>query len=114
MDDPGIWPEEFPAAITVTAADGTILAMNARSRETFAKDGGGALIGKNVLDCHPEPGRTKTEALYTTRVANHYTITKAGTKKMIHQIPWYRDGAFAGIVEIAVPIPDTLPNFERD
>ncbi len=45
---------------------------------------------------------------------NHYTISKGGQKKIIHQIPWYREGAFAGFVEISIPIPDTLLHFDRD
>jgi hypothetical protein len=53
MNESGFWLEAFPAAITVTDETGTILYMNARSRETFAKDGGGALVGKSVFDCHP-------------------------------------------------------------
>jgi transcriptional regulator with PAS, ATPase and Fis domain len=108
------WAKELPASITVTAADGTILEMNAGAIATFAADGGAELIGRNVLDCHPEPARTHTEALYKNRTANHYTIRKDGRKKMIHQLPWYRDGVFAGLVEISIPIPDELPHFDRD
>ena len=114
MSDPTVWVEEIPIAITVTDEAGTILAMNARSRETFAADGGGALIGSNVFDCHPEPARTKTRELYEKRQPNHYTIAKGGRRKIIHQIPWTRDGRFAGIVEISIPIPDELPHFDRD
>ena len=114
MTDDGSWLEEFPAAITVTGADGTILEMNARSRETFAKDGGGALVGRSVFDCHPEPARSKTRRLYEDRLPNHYAIRKDGRKKIVHQVPWYRGGVFAGIVEITFPIPDDLPHFERD
>jgi len=113
MTDGDFWAEGLPAAITVTGADGTILVMNARSREDFAKDGGAALVGRSVFDCHPEPARTKTLELYATRAANHYTIRKGGQKKIIHQIPWYREGAFAGFVEISVAVPDILPHFER-
>ena len=108
------WVREFPAAITVTAADGTILGMNLRSIQTFAGDGGADFIGKNVLDCHPEPARTKTDQLYKSQMPNHYTIRKDGRKKIIHQIPWYQDGAFAGLVELSIPIPDELPHFDRD
>ncbi len=108
------WIEGLPAAVTVTAADGTILEMNARSRETFAADGGGALVGRSVFDCHPEPARTKTLALYDGRQPNHYTIRKNGQKKIIHQLPWFEGGVFAGYVEISIPIPDDLPHFERD
>jgi len=108
------WVEELGVAVTVTAADGTIVAMNRRACETFAKDGGAALVGSSVFDCHPEPARAKTVALYEAREPNHYTIAKNGQKKIIHQLPWYRDGRFAGFVEISVPIPDELPHFSRD
>ncbi len=107
------WLEGLPVAVTVTSEDGTILAMNARSRETFAADGGGALVGKSIFDCHPEPARTKTRALYAAERPNHYTITKNGQRKVIHQLPWYEGGRFAGFVEISVPIPDEMPHFDR-
>jgi transcriptional regulator with PAS, ATPase and Fis domain len=113
MSDGGFWLEAFPAAITVTDAEGTIVYMNARSRETFAKDGGGALIGCSVFDCHPEPARSKMRRLYQERIPNHYTIRKDGLRKIVHQVPWYRDGVFAGIVEVTFPIPDELQHFER-
>jgi hypothetical protein len=108
------WTEELPVAVTVTAADGTILSLNRRAAETFADDGGRALIGKSVFDCHPEPARAKTVKLYAARAANHYTISKNGQKKIIHQLPWYCGGAYAGLVEISIPIPDELPHHERD
>jgi hypothetical protein len=108
------WIEGLPVAVTVTAADGTITEMNARSRETFAADGGGALVGRLVFDCHPEPARTKTEDLYARQAPNHYTVRKNGQRKMIHQLPWFEGGRFAGFVEISIPIPDELPHFDRD
>jgi len=107
------WTWEFPASITVTDADGVICVMNQASRETFKADGGATLIGTDVLACHPEPARTKTAELYQRRKPNHYTIQKAGQKKIIHQIPWYHEGVFAGFVEMAIPIPEDLPHFER-
>ena len=114
MANSDAWVEGMPVAITVTDADGTILAMNASSRETFASDGGGALVGASVFACHPEPALTKTRELYRRQVANHYTIRKHGQRKIIHQIPWEKDGAFAGFVEISIPIPGDLPHFDRD
>jgi transcriptional regulator with PAS, ATPase and Fis domain len=113
MADSHGWVDEFPVAITVTDAEGTIVGMNRRSIETFADDGGAALIGASVFDCHPEPARTQTVELYEKRQPNHYTIAKHGQKKVIHQLPWYRDGAFAGFVELSIPIPDELPHFDR-
>ncbi len=108
------WAEGLPVAITVTRADGTIVAMNPRSIETFAADGGAALVGRSVFDCHPEPARTKTLELYEIRRPNSYSIRKGGQKKIIHQLPWFEAGEFAGFVEISIPIPDELPHFDRD
>ena len=108
------WVEGLPVAVTVTSADGTITAMNARSRETFAADGGAALIGKSVFDCHPPAAQVESRRLYAQPGPNHYTIRKRGQKKIIHQLPWYKDGVFGGVVEISIPISDELPHFDRD
>ncbi len=113
IPSPPDWTDELPVAVTVTAADGIILSLNRRAAETFAEDGGRGLVGKSVFDCHPEPARTKTVELYAAGKPNHYTIRKRGQKKVIHQLPWYHGGAFAGFVEIAIPIPDELPHHER-
>ncbi len=108
------WPAELRAAITVTDAEGTILQMNAEACRVFAEDGGAALIGRSVFACHPEPARTKTIELYAAKAPNHYTITtKSGVHKVIHQMPWYHGGEFAGFVEISIPIPQTMPHFDR-
>ncbi len=108
------WVDEFPAAITVSDGNGTILEMNAGAVKTFEKDGGKSLIGMNVLDCHPEPARSKLRAIMADRKTNAYTIEKAGLKKFVYQAPWYRDGQFAGVVEISFEIPFDLPHFVRD
>ena len=79
----------------------------------FADDGGAALIGTNALDCHPEPARSKLDALLASGKANVYTIEKNGVKKLIYQAPWYRDGAYAGFVELSLEIPFELPHFVR-
>ncbi len=108
------WTNDAAIAITVTDADGIITEMNPVSIAGYAADGGAALIGSDVLACHPEPARTKLAAMYKTRQPNHYTITKNGQRKIIHQIPLVRQGVFQGSVEISIPIPDSLPHFNRD
>jgi hypothetical protein len=108
------WAGGLPVAITVTDARGVIVEMNAASIATFAKRGGSALVGQNVRACHPAPAREKLERLLQTHQPNHYTIRKNGQRKIIHQLPWFEEGRFAGLVEISIPIPDELPHFDRD
>ena len=108
------WIQEFPAAITVCDAEGILLEMNDKAAKTFEADGGRKLIGSNMLDCHPEPSRTKTERLLAAREKNVYTIEKNGIKKLIYQSPWYKNGEFAGFVELSLEIPfGDLPHFVR-
>jgi transcriptional regulator with PAS, ATPase and Fis domain len=107
------WVKEFPGAITVCDADGIILEMNDKAARTFEKDGGASLVGRNMLDCHPEPARGKTERLLAAREKNVYTIEKNGVKKLIFQSPWYKDGQYSGFVEVSLEIPVELPHFVR-
>lgn len=110
---PHEWIKEFPAAVTVCDARGIILEMNDKAARTFEKDGGYQLIGKNLLDCHPEPARSKTERLLAGREKNVYTIEKNGVKKMIFQSPWFQNGKYAGFVELSLEIPFEVPHFIR-
>jgi transcriptional regulator with PAS, ATPase and Fis domain len=109
-----VWIEEFPGAVTVCDTEGRIVEMNGRSVEGFASDGGAKLIGKDVLDCHPEPSRTKLKKMMDERRTNVYTIQKNGKKKLIYQAPWSKDGVYAGFVELSLEIPWDLPHFNRD
>lgn len=115
MNEPNVdWAEGLAAAVTVSSADGTILAMNAAARAVFERDGGAALIGRNLRDCHPAEANRKIARIVATGEPNHYTIRKRGRRKIIHQLPWLKDGVVAGIVEISIPIPDDMPHFDRD
>ena len=107
------WIKEFPAAVTVCDAEGVLLEMNDKAAKTFEKDGGRKLIGSNMLDCHPDPANTKVERLLAAREKNVYTIEKNGVKKLIYQSPWYRNGEYAGFVELSLEIPFELPHFIR-
>ena len=107
------WIKEFPAAVTVCDEHGIILDMNDKAAKTFEQDGGRTLIGSNMLDCHPEHARIKTEKLLAEREKNVYTIEKNGIKKLIYQSPWYRNGLYAGFVELSLEIPFAMPHFIR-
>jgi len=111
--DRNSWVEDFPGAVTVCDEKGTIIEMNGRSALIFAEDGGAALIGKNVLDCHPEPSRTKLAEMMAGRQTNVYTIEKNGAKKLIYQAPWFRDGEYRGFIELSLDVPFEMPHFAR-
>ncbi len=112
MGEPG-WFREFPGAITVCDTEGIILEMNDRAAEAFRDDGGMALVGKNLLDCHPEPSRSKVRRLLESREANVYTIEKGGIRRLIYQSPWYAEEKYAGLVELSLEIPASMPDFVR-
>lgn len=107
------WVREFPGAVTVCDARGIILEMNERAIRIFRDQGGAELIGRNVLDCHPEPARTKLQEMMVNGETNVYTVEKNGARKFIYQAPWYSDGQFAGIVELVLETPVTIPHFVR-
>lgn len=108
------WVNEFPGAITLSDANGIILEMNLKAAENYKDDGGEKLIGTNMLDCHPEPARTKVKELLERPRINVYTIEKGGVRKLICQTPWYESGKYQGFVELSLVIPDPIPHLVRD
>lgn len=107
------WIKSFPAAIVVCDDKGIIVEMNDRAIESFHNDGGERLIGTNVLDCHPEPSRSKLSEMLQSHTANIYTVEKGGLKKFVYQVPWYQEGKYSGFVELSLPIPYEMPHFVR-
>lgn len=106
------WTVELPFAITVCDKEGNILEMNNKSQKTFEKWGKN-LIGINLMNCHPEPAKSKLAGMLIEPKINAYTIEKNGIKKMIYQSPWYENGEFMGFVELSLEIPFEMANFVR-
>jgi hypothetical protein len=107
------WVKEFAGVVMICDPGGIILEMNDQAAKVHEKDGGRNLIGKNVLDCHPEPAQLKIEQMMKDHQSNIYTIEKDGVKKFVYQSPWYRDGVYAGFLEITLEIPFEMPHFVR-
>lgn len=105
------WAEDINCAVTVCDAEGIILFMNRKARETFASHGD--LIGHNLFGCHSEASKEKIRHMLATGESNSYTISKLGKRKMIYQTPWRKDGKIAGMVEISMIIPDEMPHYIR-
>ena len=107
------WTNGFLGAITVCDREGIVVYMNERSKEQFAKNDGGNLLGKSLIECHPEPARTFLQKMLAEPFSNSYTIEKNGIRKMIHQTPWMENGEFKGVVEISFEVPMDLPHHVR-
>lgn len=105
--------KELNMAITVCDENGRILDMNPMSEKVNLKPGMPPLIGMNVLDCHPEPAKSKLAGMLKEPQTNVYTIEKNGVKKLIYQTPWYENGVFKGLVEFSIIIPNEMPHYVR-
>jgi len=84
------------------------------SCRTFVKDGGADLVGKSLMDCHPEAAREKLEEMLKTHQPNCYTIEMGGVKKLIYQTPWFDGELFGGLIEFSFPIPMEMSHFIRN
>ena len=109
------WLDEDESAITICDLDGIIVYMNEKSKKSFAKyDDSGVNIGSSLIECHPEPARSKHLHMLKEPQTNVYTIEKRGIKKIIRQSPWLKDGIFSGVTEVSFEIPSAMPHYIRD
>ena len=111
--DTRTWVNGIDVAVTVCDCAGIIVYMNDQAAQIFSADGGKTLLGKNLLECHPESARQKIRHIMETGSSNSYTIEKNGVKKLIHQVAWHENNELAGLVEFSLVIPFALPHFVR-
>jgi hypothetical protein len=107
------WVREFPGAVMLCNLQGIVLEMNEKAAESYRKYGGKDLIGRNLLDCHPEPARSKLVQLLESGARNVYTTEKNGIRKLLYQAPLVLEGERCGMVELAIEIPAVMPHFLR-
>jgi len=108
------WFEDLPCAITVCDRRYKILYMNDMAAEATADDGGRALIGKSLMDCHPPKAREFLKEVMTSGRPNVYTVEKRGVKKMVYQSHWKKGGRLGGLVEVTFVLPKDIPHHVRD
>ncbi|WP_321996091.1 hypothetical protein [Draconibacterium orientale] len=108
------WMDGFEGAITVCNTEGIIVYMNDFSIRQFEKYGGEKLLGTNLLDCHPEPSKTKLREMLVTPTENTYATEKNGVAKVVTQKPWMEHGKFCGVVELSFEFPSGMVNHVRD
>lgn len=104
--------EEADIAVTICDKEGRIIEMNQQSRQVNLKPGQD-LIGRQVLDCHPESARSMLASMMANETKHVYTIQKGDRRKLIYQIPWYEGGEYAGFLELSMIIPEEMPHYVR-
>jgi len=107
------WDENFPSAVTVCDMQGVIIAMNRRAREKFAKRGGEKLIGTSIFACHAEPSNEIIRHLLASGEKNIYVVRDKKGRRLVQQMPWYREEKMAGLVEIITPFTGEIPMKDR-
>ncbi|HEB49338.1 MAG TPA: diguanylate cyclase [Desulfobulbus sp.] len=103
------WAEEYPAAITVCDRQGTIIAMNRAAGENFQKYGGRGLVGSSLFACHSPASGRAIRRMLDQEQGSTYITDNGSRKRLVQQVPWYRDGRFAGLVETIIDLPAELP-----
>ena len=101
--------ETVAFAATVCDRDGVVLYQNERARQ---RDG--AAVGKNLYGCHSKKTGEMIHHMIETGESNTYEIIRHGKRKLVHQTPWHdEEGKVAGLIEVAIDLPDAYPTFNR-
>lgn len=97
-------------AATICDKEGVVLYQNKR-----AVDRDGDVVGKNLYGCHNQKSGEMIRHMIETGSSNTYQIIRHGKHKLLHQTPWYdEEGNVAGLIELAIDLPDDMPVFNRD
>lgn len=107
------WVEEFPGLISVCDKDGKILVMNQKIVSYFTDRDGKSFIGTNLLDCHGSVSGAQVRKLLADQKVDIYIAEEKDSQELVIHSPWYKDGEFAGLVEIAVPVADPIRRVKR-
>lgn len=107
------WFKETGVGITVCDAEGIILWLNDLAVKIFGSSGGKDLIGRNMIDCHPEDTKHKIRELFKNREPYCYTVSMKGRKYILFQSPWHDEGRFMGFVEFIHQLPQQVPHLDE-
>ena len=107
------WIDSYPHCVTVCDTNGIIIAMNTASCEVFKKYGGSSLIGTSLFECHPESANAIIRKQLASQTGNTYITESSEHKKLISQVPWYKDQVFGGMVETIIYLPENIKTKKR-
>jgi len=87
-----------------------ILYMNDKAAKDHADDGGRALVGTDLMECHPPDAQAKLREVLTSGRPNVYTTGKRGRKKLVYQCQWKKGRWVGGVVQLVIELPRDMPN----
>jgi PAS domain-containing protein len=96
--------KETDIIVSVCDKDGTIRYMNDKGYNYFQEPGKPELLGSNIMDCHPEPSKSRFKEMMITHETQSIIKGDGEKKRLIHQTPIYKDGEFDGYVELILPL----------
>lgn len=90
-----------------------VLYMNDKAAVDHAEDGGRALVGTDLMECHPPDAQVKLREVLASGRPNVYTTEKRKKKKLVYQCQWKQGGRMGGVVQLVIELPRGTPHHAR-
>ena len=90
-----------------------ILYMNDKAAEDHAGDGGRALVGKDLMECHPPDAQVKLREVLASGRPNVYTTREKRKRKLVYQSQWKKRGKAGGVVQLVIELPRDMSHHSR-
>ena len=104
------WFEELPCSVMVCDKKYKILYMNDKAAKDHADDGGRALVGTDLMKCHPPDAQVKLREVLSSGRPNVYTTENKRRRKLIYQCQWKKGGRVGGVAQLVVELPRGMPH----
>jgi len=103
------WFEQLPCSVMVCDKKYKILYMNDKAAKDHGDEGGRALVGTDLMECHPPDAQAKLREVLTSGRANVYTTEERRRKKLVYQCQWKKGGRVGGVVQLVIELPRDMP-----
>jgi len=104
------WAKEIDATLIVTDANNIVIHVNEAACEVFKAT---KLVGTELIAHHPKWAIPAVEELLDKKKPDCYTTETPQGKHFVYHTPWFKDGEYAGFVELVIPIRKDMRNIIR-
>ena len=108
------WVDEFPGGISVCDTEGRMLVINRKEAAALEKLGFKNILGKKFWACHAKKSAGMIREQMSDQKTRVYFTEQNGIRELLIQAPWFEDGKFGGLVEIAVEVEGEIPTIIRE